>query len=332
MTLKNTETRYKPNVFNNLHIIKRKALLIPDVSWEEWLEDISAGALRDIYGLTRSESSATLNMYKTLPEHVQAFYAGGAAVHGMVRGPWSHLFFSGKAIGLGYTPAGDAVSDYDMTDRESTCMLIARRSLHIWSEAPPGLRKMCTPEKLIDIQKICRTYEIYAEHFASLLPGRLAGAELETCLSMFFSGSHDDIYLALGNEKPWPIDVSVIPDLKAALLRLATVCNNEEVEQRAELKRKVESATFEQVELDMASDMTKLRVYYANMSKVVSSWAQRVTSHKRVRREKGLAAVSAKMSESLAVITTEDCSQMSMEAAAMKVGLSKKHDGKTRGP
>ena len=116
------------------------------------------------------------------------------------------------------------------------------------------------------------------------------------------------------------------------MIRHSESVNNEELAQRAELKRKVEEATFEQVDLDLVSDMKKLRTYYADLSKVKANWAHRVTSHKRGRHQRGLTAVTAYMDQFLGVRTADQISQIILEAAAQKVVLSKKADGKTCGP
>ena len=328
--MKTSEIRYKPNAFNNIHVIKKKVLNNPAVNWEEWVGETSAGSLREVFGLTRSESQATINMYKHMPQNVVTYLSRMTASHGMMRGPVSHASLSCCCIRAGYCPSGELIPEYDMINNDSTVMLIMKRACGYWEDAPQGLKKTATPEYLSSLQKICRTFEIYLDEFITLLPGKSVATEAQVCRDIFMTGATDDRFTALADEKPTPIDVTVIPEMKAALLRHHKEAENHEVAKRAELKQKVNEATFQQLEVDLEIDLPNLRAYFKQLNDVRASWTNRVTSYKRARRSKGLATCQKLMKDRLCLNTTCIISQMNLEAVRMKQGCVP--SGKSYGP
>jgi hypothetical protein len=316
--MKTSEIRYKPNAFNNIHVIKKKVLSNPAVNWEEWVGETSAGSLREVFGLTRSESQATVNMYKHMPQNVVTYLSRMTAAHGMMRGPISHASLSCCCIRSGYCPSGEFVPEYDMINCDSTVMLIMKRACGYWEDAPQGLKKTANPDALSSLQKICRTFEIYLNEFMTLLPGKSVATEAQSCRDVFMTGATDARFAALADEKPTPIDVTVIPEMKAALLRHHKEAENHEVAKRAELKQKVNEATFQQLQVDLDIDLPNLRAYFMQLNDVRASWTNRVTSYKRTRRSKGLAACQKLMKDRLCLKTTCNLGQMNLEAVRMK--------------
>jgi hypothetical protein len=187
-----------------------------------------------------------------------------------------------------------------------------------WEDAPQGLKKTANPDALSSLQKICRTFEIYLNEFMTLLPGKSVATEAQSCRDVFMTGATDARFAALADEKPTPIDVTVIPEMKAALLRHHKEAENHEVAKRAELKQKVNEATFQQLQADLDIDLPNLRAYFMQLNDVRASWTNRVTSYKRTRRSKGLAACQKLMKDRLCLKTTCNLGQMNLEAVRMK--------------
>ena len=88
--MRSVGTRGRPNAFHNLHLIRKKIALTPDINPAEWVENLGKGALKTLFSLTQAEVEATINLFLHMPIGVVDYLAEAAARHGMIRGPFSH--------------------------------------------------------------------------------------------------------------------------------------------------------------------------------------------------------------------------------------------------
>ena len=325
MTLKSTETRYKPNAFNNIHIIEKRVKCDPTLEWESWLDKLSTGNLSSVFGLTRMEAKASVQIFKHLPVTAREFYADAVSLHGMAchgnsRAPFSHSFLASPTIARNFSPPGEPVDGYSMENQESTTMLIAIRSLGAWLDAPTALRRVSTPELGAELQKICRAYEIVMAKFLSMIPAHTAEDDCKLCSQLFHAGVHDATYAQIAVEKPLPLSSAVdrIPEMKAVLSRHKSAVDKAESARRAEYISKVEDATMEQLRADLASDKSSVQEYYILLKDIRAGWSLRVLAFKRARRAAGVTLCEKITNAELKVVCVASAEEASVELAKMK--------------
>lgn len=312
--------RYRPNAFNNLHLIEKKIKSDPTADWEQWLNGLTQGSLSTVYGSTRSEAKATIVLFKHMDKACRKFYATAVAQYGMVRGPFPHAFFSAPSVQEGYSPAGDAVIGYDMMNKQSTTLLIAQRCLSYWTEAPAGLRKNASADVSCDMQKVCRAFEITLEHYKSMLPGKHASEDAKLATAMFMTGSHDLLYLDIATDKPLPKEDAVmkIPEMSSNLKKHQADVDIIDAEKRQHYLDKVHTATFEQLKADLQADEWLIQHFFHDLKTSRFKWGDRLLTFKRQRRGKGLASADKYLSMFLKVIVSEHTSDGIVEIANMK--------------
>ena len=168
VTIQSTMTRSKPNAFNHLHQLKRKLKLC---SREGMNLDSYHKEFADRFGLTPAESAAT-EVLVQLPNEVVMKLSRAAATYGMWRGPFSH-----QALGAGCWKHDFAFRCEDswwheqlngMTSGKVPSMM-AERLIQDWVSLPAGLRKTADADKVTDLFKCCKIFQVYMNELIKLI-------------------------------------------------------------------------------------------------------------------------------------------------------------------
>ena len=321
--MRTLQTRYRPNCFNNLHLVRKKMELSPELDPEKWFESLGKGALKSIFGLTAAETNATVNLITHMTPKVISLLSDAAARYGMWKGPFSHQAVACAALRIGYEPDGDKIGEWDMKSQESTVVLIVNRILNDWIQAPASMRRTANPEIIAEMQLTCRAFEIVRAKFSSMLPPKHAKEELEVVDESFRNGVYDEKLQKLAEERPLPVDPADIPEMASILDRFEKQTRMIELEKKAELKKLLDSATLESLKNDLGTDFERLTDYYTKLAVVKGSWGERVLAHKRLRRERGLKFVQNLMQQRLRIVADSDYSHIIPAYADMRNSLTK---------
>lgn len=304
ITMKVVLTISKPNCFNHLHQVKKK-LLLQGGKIEDVLENMKSRDIQQM-GLSVMESAATLNLLAHIPGEAVAMLERCAARFGMWRGCFTHASLASEAWRVGYAPdAEDPGWRRDLTNRTGTLVLMANRITSDFESAPTGMRKTAGPDKVGDLQKICRVHEILKDKLKAEIPEDNFDTEWNTLHNVFMMGALDDYYKEAAVNQPVPWDVSEIPDIRSVLERQKQALDQHALAKQQELRRVVAKATFDSLTNDVLSDVKKLEVYTKDRINIETTWSARVQSHRRARRNKGKEAVQNYMDTRMRVASIE---------------------------
>ena len=313
-------TRTRINCFNNLHQIRKKLKLNSGLNPEAYLERLTHGHLRDVWGMSRAEIDATMNMLRFIPEGDVEKLSNMAAKYGMTgKGPFSHASLACPATRQGFTPIMEATEFAEnMTSKTTTVSLIIRRECQDFEDAPLGMRKPITVDRVYQYQKICRLFEWCLETLASDIPGPSYAAEKTGLFSMFELGLMDESLAHMADEQAEPFNNKTIPEFKAVYDRLSRDIEGERLKKKDQSQRQVDTATMESLREDLGQDVASVADYEELLNAARGSWAQRVTSFKRNRRNRGLTSTENHMQSNMKIVKISDIAMLDSEYSYIK--------------
>jgi hypothetical protein len=138
------------------------------------------------------------------------------------------------------------------------------------------------------------------------------------------AGCLDQHLESASEECVWPWDLNAVPEFRGILGRLDAEMQNKQLARNRELREQVQSATFTQMNEELALDVHKLNTYYNKLNEVRTHWGDKVICYKRNRHAKGLSKVRTMMTERLLMMTIV-ASNAPMEFSTFKKNLGDKY-------
>ena len=172
--------------------------------------------------LSPAEANATKNLLLHVPPSAVMKLQVAAAKYGMWGGCFSHACLASEALQVGYVPSGcdDPQWQSDMVSQDSTVQLVVDRLINDWEALPKPMRKTGNPETVIQLQKICRCFEILQMNFKAMVPEEIFDREMPALRAGFELGAMDEYLKKIVMDQPVPFDLDAVPDTKNILQRL----------------------------------------------------------------------------------------------------------------
>lgn len=220
----------------------------------------------------------------------------------MVKGPFSHQSIGRKAMRHGF--AANFEDEWwaaNMTSDASTVDLVISRIFGDWLGLPSGLRKTADELAVLQMQKVCRTFQLALQDLQSKLPSSLFNihkVKLEEC---FMMGTMDSQLKEACDSQQGKLDCSQFTDVKMVLEAQKADVMIKAAEKRAELQKSLESATFMSLFEDLKIDKENVATYIKDLASARANWQLAVATYKRKRRNKGLKSCQEFMKKSIDV-------------------------------
>ena len=213
-------TRSKPNAFNALHQLRRRAIQ------GQSLQDILGGyantknARQSILGMSPAESAAVVNLVNHLPDKVVQLLESTAREFGMFKGAFTHQFVAAEQLRVGFEPkvVGNEWRARLRNDDDSI-LLAVQRIIDGYRNTPAGLRKAAGQPEAARMVRIARCWMLVTEKIKAKLPDSLFQSEAAELQKMFFKGCFDEFLERLCEECPTDYDVEGLPEVKVLMAR-----------------------------------------------------------------------------------------------------------------
>ena len=185
-----------------------------------------------------------------------------------------------------------------MRNTPATLELIARRCIHDFNEAPVGLRKAAGPERMTELQVLCRSFTLMLEIFQSAVPDSVYQAEVNELHNKFLMGFLDspleqEVNVAAANDGK--LDIENLPALRMILKRINAESEKASLVKSRELRDKFHAASFEEINNRLETDLVQLAKYYDELKKRTKNWSDAELEFRRKAYRAGLAACQDRM-------------------------------------
>ncbi|CAE7226915.1 unnamed protein product [Symbiodinium microadriaticum] len=303
VTLVSVLSRSKPNCFTYVHQIDKRVQLF-DYDPRQQLNAFKEAAAQ--FNLSRGESDAVENLLLHISPASREMLTKMSSTFGMVRGPISHSGIASRALRNNFhRESGIAFYEDKLGNAEGTVELILSRVYKDYINTAVGLRTSASDEKVQQLQKICRMFQLFLEQLATRLSQEVFSAERPNLVECFMSGSFDDELLEQAEKLPVPLDCAALAEFRHLTQRAANQLRNEELRKKKELQTQVDKASIQSLTEQMTQDVEALKTYDKSLAEAKELWGDMVQSYKRNRRNKGLARVEDIMNTRLSVQVLE---------------------------
>ena len=252
------------------------------------------------------EALATINLLNRIPARSVDLLRSSAEKHGMVKGPVTHagdlcsrtrveqsltracvhacthardamcmppkqpppLGLASKMMAPGEGPT--LMSDdwtARMKNKDTTVELLCRRVVNDFENTPASMRKPAGPEQVARVQRVCRVYELAMECFAAKVPADIVAKETPAISAAFLMGSMDAHLYETTECCPMEIDIDKIPEMKQCIMKLEFIIESEAVRQKTELRKALQTATFQSMSGELSDDKKKVEHYLGEILK-----------------------------------------------------------------
>ena len=304
----------------NLHVIQKHAKLSDGGSGETYLNSLTHSSLRDVWGLTRAEIDATMNLVKHIPEDVVEDLKMAATKHGMgPKAPHNHTSLARPELRVNYQPnmESEEYSENMINTKHTVRNIVAR----VHREHENVVLAWKPVEKIQESQKICSLFEWALRLLKTDIPHETYESEEKMLINLFELGVMDERILQITAEQKEPFSPQMIPEFKTIYDRLKRDIEANQLKKRANLRLQIDTATLESLQLDVTSDINNATNYEKQLLKAKESWSARVTTHKRTRHSKGITATRDHMKNVMIISRHAQISQMDPDIGIMKAAI-----------
>ena len=260
----------------------------------------SPKTVKSVFGMGDAEAQAVIALVTRIPREARDILAKSVMRHGMVRGPISHAGLGSDAIRVGWGP--DCLMrewTVDMQNQESTVILVAERISQDFDSRPVALRKPAGPAEVLNLQKVCRCFELSLAKFRAKVSEENFVKHRETLRGSFLNGGLDAGLMSKVEDSSVNWDVADLPDFGPILQQAADAIHKLQLERSAQLRIQVQAATFAECRHKLLEDQCVAEKYLTDRRACLNDWQNTVLLHKRRRYAAGQKSVATFASSKL---------------------------------
>ena len=163
-------SRERPNCFKWLHQVKKKLLLgVSETDVINLWKD--AKEVKSVYGIGQGEATAVVNLCRGIPTEATDILKHAAAKWGVVKGPLTHAGIGCPAMTEGWgADMNTADLSQEFRNTAATVILMAKKAVKVYEESPPALRRPKGHKEIMELQLLCRGFEVSMHRVKKRLP------------------------------------------------------------------------------------------------------------------------------------------------------------------
>ena len=246
--------RERPNCFKWVHQVKKKQLLGVNeaAALSAWQ---SAHEMKRLYGVGLAEASAVINLCKHMPDEAVNVLRAAAAKFGVVKGPITHSGLGSCAMTVGWGPEmATAGMTESFKNVSSTVILMARKCVAVYSDAPVSLRKSKNAKEVEDLQLLCRGFELALHAFQNMVPDQIYQDHASCFADKFMAGFMDATIMTMIDSSLVSVDINAVPEFRHLLSSIEEEDRRKEIATSDEIKSKLMAASFEDLQQRLQLD------------------------------------------------------------------------------
>ena len=160
-------SRSKPNCFTYVHQIDKRVQLY-DCGPRQQLTAFKEAATQ--FNLSKGESDAVENLLLHISPATREMLTKMSSTFGMVKGPITHSGIASKALRNNFhRDSGIAFYEDKLGNANGTVELILSRVHKDYINTAVGMRASASDDRIQQLQKICRMFQLFLEHLATKL-------------------------------------------------------------------------------------------------------------------------------------------------------------------
>ncbi|CAK0897218.1 unnamed protein product, partial [Prorocentrum cordatum] len=319
-------SRERPNCFKWLHQVHKKLLLgasEKDVInlWKD------AKEVKTVYGIGQGEATAVVNLCRGIPKEATDVLKNAAAKWGVVKGPVTHAGIGCPAITEGWGPdmnTADLSNEFKNTAH--TVLLMAKKAVKVFEDAPAPLRKPKGHKEIVELQLLCRGFEVSMNKVKQRLPEPVYNANVDMMYEKFMAGFMDASLPPAVDNALTDLDICLIPEFRSLIAGVEDEERRKNLEKSEELNAKLQQASLENLLQRLAVDKQALMKYYAEVAKDINSFSDREAARKKKLSKTGMDAVSARMTTHCYIVDTSQVKSNELVGTMTAEYSSWKHD------
>ena len=266
------------------------------VKWAKRGEEVRALALG------KAESQAALNLCVGMHPDLVAGLATVANRYGVNSGPINHDGLSCTLLCMGQTKdLAEPNWKENMKTSEYSSQMMLKRIVHDFEDMPKVMRKTLNSEGVEALWTHASAFAYARKVFMGMVDDATFQAEWPDLEQKYLDHYLDADLMAEVKHLQHPWTLGCIPDVRSVMKRQQDRTRQKDLHRAEELRLRVNTCTFEQLQADITVDYEKINEPMEMKKKAVSMQCQMEMKYHRSRYEKGRQRIEELMSQRLAV-------------------------------